>query len=256
MCKVHDPQNMITDELIRNVALGPLRRVETWHTCYVNGYKFHTNAWSEGKSTMNSGVCIRGTDYGQSEYDYYGILKEIVEIEFPGRPIKRVVLFNVEWFDPTPNRGTRIHKHYGIVDVRCRGRYRKFDPFIIAQQAEQVYFASYPEGIRQRQDWYVVIKTTARRTISGRSKQVDDAFQADAVTIQPVAGDTDQMASLVDDEAELEEIDEQSTMQMIDDLNDEEHFDEDDDEDEEEEIESDDSETEEESEEYDDLEDD
>ncbi|XP_038687502.1 uncharacterized protein LOC119986883 [Tripterygium wilfordii] len=85
---VYDPQNMIEDELIRDVSRGPLRRLEIWNTYYVNGYKFDTDARSEGKSTINSGVCIRGTDYGQSEYDYYGILKEIVQLDFFGLPKK------------------------------------------------------------------------------------------------------------------------------------------------------------------------
>ncbi|XP_038687458.1 uncharacterized protein LOC119986835 [Tripterygium wilfordii] len=220
---VHEPQNGITDDIVRSVARGPLRSVEIWHMCYVNGYKFDTDARSEGKSTINSGVCIRGTDYGQSENDYYGVLKEIVQLELTGLPIKKIVLFNCEWFDPTPNRGVRIHKHNGLVEVKHRGRYNKFDPFIIAQQAEQVYFAPYPEGIRDRQDWLAVIKTKARHTITGQSNQVDDAFQDDEVPVEPVRLDTDQLDSLVDNEAEPEEVlDEYSTRQlMIEEENDE-----------------------------------
>ncbi|XP_038713444.1 uncharacterized protein LOC120007316 [Tripterygium wilfordii] len=213
---VHDPQNSITNETVRNIAYGPLRRVEMWHTYYVNGYKFDIDACSEAKSTINSGVCMRGTDYGQSENDYYGRLKEIVQFEFPGQPIKKIVLFNYEWFDPTPNRGTRINKHYGLVEVKRRGRYKKFDPFIIAQQAEQVYFTPYPEGIRDRADWWAMIKTKARSTITTPSTQVDDAFQDNEVPIEPIAVDTDQLNSLVDNAVEPEEVQvENSTRQLL-----------------------------------------
>ncbi|XP_038687493.1 uncharacterized protein LOC119986872 [Tripterygium wilfordii] len=212
---VYDPQNRITNELIRDVSRGPLRRVEIWNTYYVNGYKFDTDARSEGKSTINNGVCMPGTDFGQSEYVYYGILKEIVHLDFLGLPIKKIILFNCEWFDPTANRGTRIHKQYGLVDVKHRGRYKKFDPFIIVQQAKQVYFALYPEGIRDRQDWWVVIKTKARHTITAQLKQMDDAFQDDEVPVETVRVVIDQIESLVDNEAEPDEVDKDFTRQII-----------------------------------------
>ncbi|XP_038682720.1 uncharacterized protein LOC119983117 [Tripterygium wilfordii] len=159
---------------------------------------------------------MRGTNYGQSENDYYGVLKEIVQLELTGLPIKKIILFNCEWFDPTPNRGMRIHKHNDLVEVKRRGRYNKFDPFIIAQQAEQAYFALYPEGVRDPQDWLAVIKTKAKHTITGQSKQVDDAFQDDEIPVEQVGLDTDQLDSLIDNEAEPEEVpDEYSARELM-----------------------------------------
>lgn len=142
--QVHDPTNEINDQQIRDMSWGPLRMVRTWPMYIINGYKFHTDSWSQGKSTRNSGVCTRGSVYGQPEDDYYGILQEVIQLEYPGLPIKQVVLFNCTWFDPTPRRGTRIHDQYGIVEVRANRRYNRYDPFILASQAHQVYYASYP----------------------------------------------------------------------------------------------------------------
>ncbi|PIN24637.1 hypothetical protein CDL12_02629 [Handroanthus impetiginosus] len=54
------------------------------------------------------------------------MLKEMVELEYCGYPIKKVILFLCDWFDPTPIRGTRIvHLEYKLMKVRQRGRYIK-----------------------------------------------------------------------------------------------------------------------------------
>ncbi|KAI9077621.1 hypothetical protein K1719_040396 [Acacia pycnantha] len=136
---VENPTNNIEDSFLHDIAWGPKRRVKTWHRYFVNGYKFHTAKVALNKSTNNSGVCIKGTDYAQAEYDFYGIVQEIVELEYTGVPVKRVVLFKCDWFDPTSNRGTKVHPHYRIVEVHASRRYNKYDPFILAQQAMQVF---------------------------------------------------------------------------------------------------------------------
>ena len=66
---------------------------------------------------MNSGVCIKGSNYSASNIDFYGRLVEILQLEYPALPIKRTILFKCEWFDPIPNLGTRIHHQYNLVDV-------------------------------------------------------------------------------------------------------------------------------------------
>jgi len=49
-------------------------------------------------------VC--GIGEGHIENDYYGVLEDIIEIEYVDEPIKRCGLFSYEWFDHTLNRGT------------------------------------------------------------------------------------------------------------------------------------------------------
>ena len=61
---------------LHDLAWGPLHKVKTWPMYYVNGYKFHTQSWNEGKKTFNCGICVRGTgNVNSSEDDFYGILK-------------------------------------------------------------------------------------------------------------------------------------------------------------------------------------
>ncbi|KAG5585375.1 hypothetical protein H5410_045809 [Solanum commersonii] len=61
--------------------MRPLRQARSWPVYFTNGYKFHTASWGEGKSTYNSGVCVSGTGQDGSISEYYGVLKEIIELE-------------------------------------------------------------------------------------------------------------------------------------------------------------------------------
>jgi len=148
--------------------MGPKRVVNTYHIYFVNGYKFHTHEWSQGRTTMNCGVCVTGTGEGEFENEYYGILREVSEIEYPGEPLKKCVLFNCDWFDPTPNRGMRVNKSYGIVEIRHDRRYNKYDPFILAYVATQVYYMSYPQKTRDKLPWWVVIKSKPRSRVDNQ----------------------------------------------------------------------------------------
>ena len=108
---------------------GFLRKAKVWPVIYVNGYKFHTLDKGHQKRTYNSGVCMSGIDQGPGANDFYRQLKEILEFEWPGQDVRRCVLFNYEWFDMS-SRGMRIHRKYGIVEVKKNRHYLKYNPFI------------------------------------------------------------------------------------------------------------------------------
>ncbi|KAK1404067.1 hypothetical protein POM88_003672 [Heracleum sosnowskyi] len=109
--------SLVPNEFVQDLASGPLRSIGSVPIYYVNGYKFHTRTYGATKSTFNSGVCIKGSNYSESSNDYFGMLDEILIIEYPRFPIKRTALFKCEWFDPTLNTGTRVHQRYNIVEV-------------------------------------------------------------------------------------------------------------------------------------------
>ena len=158
-------------------------------------------------STTNYGVCVRGGGYETIESDYYGVLTDIVELEYTGWPTKKLVLFKCEWFDPTPNQGTKIDKNYGIVEVKESKRYKNYNPFIFAQQAEQVYYTKYPEG---QQGWLSVMKIKARSIIQAldtKKQEVDDPYQEDEITAIPlVVTNDDLQQSLVDEAGPIEKV--------------------------------------------------
>ena len=132
---------------------------------FVNGYKFHTESHGSMRSTSNSGVCIEGTNFSETESDYYGKLIEILQLEYPRLPIKRTILFKCNWFDPTVNVGMKVHKQYFLVDVNLKRKLSKDEPFILAMQAAQIYYIPYPSLRKDKSDWLVVYKFKARPVI-------------------------------------------------------------------------------------------
>ncbi|XP_047314395.1 uncharacterized protein LOC124918236 [Impatiens glandulifera] len=64
------------------------------------------------------------------------------------------------WFDPT--RGTRLDNNYRLVEVNLKRKYLRYDPFILEQQAIQVYYSPYPSKTSRQSSWMSVCKTKAR----------------------------------------------------------------------------------------------
>jgi hypothetical protein len=77
-----------------------------------------------------------GTDFTQASTEGQKSVNH--EVQFSGHLVLSVVLFKCDWFDPTPNRGTRVHPQYKLVHVNSKRSYPKFDPFVLTQQAQQV----------------------------------------------------------------------------------------------------------------------
>ena len=92
-------------------------------------------------------------------------MQEVLELEYPALPIKRIIPFNCSWFDPILNRGTRIHPLYKLIDVKSGRVFNKYEPFILDVQVAQVYFAFYPTLKRNVNNWLPVCKIKARRIV-------------------------------------------------------------------------------------------
>ncbi|XP_049390107.1 uncharacterized protein LOC125854565 [Solanum stenotomum] len=123
-------------------------------------YNFKVHRGS-ARSTMNSGVCISDPNTG----DYYGRIQEIIQVEYRRAPLKQVMLLKCEWFDPALNIGVKVHNQYKLVDVNHRRRFKKYEPFILAMQATQVCYLSYPSTKKEKDDWLAVLKVNPRDVI-------------------------------------------------------------------------------------------
>ena len=135
---------------------------------FTRGFTFHTYEYGRHRATSNYGICVKG------ETDFYGILQEIIEVEFPELLKLKCVLFKYEWFDLVVNRGVRVNK-FGVVDVNSGRRYNKFEPFILASQAEQVSFLPYPRLLSSWINWLAVIKITPRgRIVAGEEPPLQE----------------------------------------------------------------------------------
>ncbi|KAH6783195.1 hypothetical protein C2S52_008154 [Perilla frutescens var. hirtella] len=154
----------------QDFARGPSRRVSIYPAYFVNGYKFHTTTYGAHKATMNSGVCIKGAGYNSGESDYYGRLLEVVEVDYPDLPTKKTVLFKCEWFDTSP-AGTQVHPLYKMVSINYKRKYSGDDAFVLASQAIQVFYCSYPSLNRSKIDWLAVCKTQAHAKVHVPSQE-------------------------------------------------------------------------------------
>ena len=120
--------------------------------------------------------------------------------------MKQVVLFNCEWFDTVLNRGMKVLKDYGIVEIRHSRRYSRYDPFIVAQKVIQVYYLPYPEKLRDKQHWWVIIMTRPRRTVDDRYT-IKIAYQEDTISHVNSIPHDNTVENLVDNDCIFEEVD-------------------------------------------------
>ncbi|KAK6791414.1 hypothetical protein RDI58_010495 [Solanum bulbocastanum] len=139
-------------------------------------------SYVKNKKTNNSSVYIQGDADGTSQtIEYYGVIQEIIEVRYSGWPKKKIVLFRCEWFDPS-HRGTKMDHQHNIIEVKHTRKYRSYDPFIIAQNAKQLYYASYLLR-RDKADWWVVIKSKPVGRIE-IDNVLDVAYQNDLAIVQ------------------------------------------------------------------------
>lgn len=142
---------------LRQVANCCAYRVMSYSGYDVNGYRFHTKNHEQSRPnrrTTNTGVCTTARD----GVEYYGIIEEIYELTFHGcKPLKPVI-FKCHWFDPNEVRRT---PNLGLVEIRPSSVYSGDDVYIVAQQATQVYYLSYPCKTDERlKGWHVVYKVS------------------------------------------------------------------------------------------------
>jgi hypothetical protein len=95
---------------------------------------------------------------GAEQEDYYGIVKEIYELEYYGEKAPKPVIFKCQWFNPVVSRKS---PKLGIVKTRPDSFYPGDDVYIVAQQARQVYYCPYACKTDPRlQGWYIVHKVS------------------------------------------------------------------------------------------------
>ncbi|CAM8965613.1 unnamed protein product [Rhodiola kirilowii] len=106
-------------------------------TYKVNNYKFHIESHGEGRKTVKSHVYVKGSEGTH----YYGVIEEIIHMRCRSNHRLKVVLFKCSWYDP---QFVRSYPSNGVVIVNIHRPYAHYDPYILAQQAVQVYYVTFP----------------------------------------------------------------------------------------------------------------
>ncbi|XP_019223770.1 PREDICTED: uncharacterized protein LOC109205511 [Nicotiana attenuata] len=156
-----------TSKILRDVkvlAQGPSYIAKRFSAFDVNnGYRFRTKQSEEFNVTQNIGVMvISKTESYASTSDnapksanitYYGRLNDIVELNYYEK--FKVILFKCDWVDVTKGRGIK-EEDLGFTLVNfthltVSGDRERHEPFIFAEQAQQVIFVQDP----QDHEWFV-----------------------------------------------------------------------------------------------------
>ena len=177
-------------------------------------------------------MCVKSDDNSPDETDFYGQLEDIIELEYRALPIKKVTLFKYQWYDQTTTgygHGTRIHPRYKLVDVHIGRSYRKYDTFVLASQAFQVYYLPYPSLKQNMKDWRAVCKVRSKHfeesAFQVEEKSSDFVVNEDVsyeivAPLRDPAGDLLVLDETVDDVDENEDTDEDLVLTDGDDVDD------------------------------------
>ena len=149
------------------------------------GYTFHTFEHGAHRSSTNYGICVKGAisnSASTDEPDFYGILNNIIQVQYPGVLGLKTILFKCNWYD-TSRRGTR-RARWGGIEINTGRAYSKNneEPFILSTQADQVCFLPYPSTKRRRDNdqWHAVVKINPRGvvpTVEGVAQEIDAPMQ-------------------------------------------------------------------------------
>jgi hypothetical protein len=149
---VEETSEDTTDE-VKILAKGPMMAAQKYSSYTLNGLKFHTKSYDEGRPVQNSGVAVvaESTSFERGNNDqiivgkkiYYGVIKEILELNYQHK--RNVVLFMCDWVDNrVPDKWVKTDQ-FGATTVNFRhlfntGEKISDEPFILASQALQVYY--------------------------------------------------------------------------------------------------------------------
>ena len=134
-----------------------------FNRCVINDFFFRTAAIEASFNTQNSGVLVKGDD-STSNMDWYGVLKKIITLDFPGE--KEVILFECDWYDvlaATKNKSRGYRKNqYGIIDIDTTRRRYVNDLYVLATQVEQVFYVK----CANKSNWSSVVRIKPRTLFS------------------------------------------------------------------------------------------
>ena len=143
-------------ETVRWISFGPRATIVKYEAYNINGYTFRTKS-NDGIVYQNSGVSVEAADIHISKEVattrkafYYGILQEIWVLDYRFRQIP---LFKCDWVNSKKGGVKRDNLGYTLVDLNSIGH--KDDPFILASQAQQVFYVKDPANYKLS----IVLKT-------------------------------------------------------------------------------------------------
>ena len=173
-------------DILVSISRGPCPLVIKHSAYFIDGLQFCTEERDSVRITQNSGVSLvaktmqfssaKDKNPIYSDMIYYGIIKEIWEIDYV---TFRTPVFLCSWVES--NSGVKVDKN-GFTFVNLTRLGHKQEPFIMASQAKQVFYAK-----RQKCDaWARVFATQSKDYI--KDTEVEDETQILVEHLTPLKG--------------------------------------------------------------------
>lgn len=140
----------------------------TWLEEFVNGPCIHGYAFKILRPKKTRPTCDYGVSAQSGDLVYYGVLREILEVRYPGMINLRCIVFSCDWYDPILGRGVK-QDEFGVTAINTRKSLEEYDPFILASQADQVCYIRYPRATEVNDPWITVTSVNPRGRIVGIS---------------------------------------------------------------------------------------
>ncbi|KAH0725078.1 hypothetical protein KY284_000943 [Solanum tuberosum] len=161
----------IMEDLI-SLSRGPTQYSTHSNGYIVNGYRFHVEDYDKKLRTQNCGVVVLGENDKDSEnLDYYGVLTDVIELQFIMD--RKVVLFRCNWFDVCDEIKGVKKDEYDLVSVNPDRFLKTNEPFVLADQASQVFYAN----DNSNKGWQVVRKIQPRDSYEIVEQMDDDIVE-------------------------------------------------------------------------------
>ncbi|XP_056697520.1 uncharacterized protein [Spinacia oleracea] len=148
--ELEDPSVVVSDR-VKSLAFGPNFSATYYSGYVINGCTFYTRFQDDISTMQNSGVTLESEAiHFASAKDknpvcatmrYYGVIEEIWELHYSKFSIP---VFKCQWFD---SNGV-VESSLGQIFVNLKKTGHKEDPFILANQARQIFYMNDPSDKR------------------------------------------------------------------------------------------------------------
>ena len=168
------------------------RRVFQYQGYDINGYTFYTKQQDDKSTMQNSGVTLVATmtdssRMTSSKNSYYGVIEEIWELDYN---LFVIPLFKCKWVND--RGGVKVDRD-GFTCVNLSTNSYKSDPFILANQATQVFFV---EDLKDKR-WHIVMH--GKRHIVGVDDVVDEDDYNQFDELPPFSSGIQSLDEILDD---------------------------------------------------------
>src|SRR2546425_563837 len=99
---------------LEEITKTPVYVAKSYPMFCTRGYAYQILRDGKKRATCDYGICSKSGDI-----IYFGILREILEIHYPGMLDLRCVMFLADWYDPTIETGVR-YDEFGVTSIHSR----------------------------------------------------------------------------------------------------------------------------------------